>query len=212
MAYQQFYETQISRNLREKGQCGAAKTGTIAAALADDAVIWTLKYPEISQGAGIPGKSTLSKRLYVERIHIHTVTGTAFTTPVTLGRGLELVRGAPTSGNTASNPSGGAAFTMVRKRSDLTSSDETLAIGRVATTGALTTTGYTFESNAIRHFVMSQVGDSGADYDEEWRFDGVHADPLYLLPGEVLAIRAAAAFDAAGTWEAAITVDCVEVP
>lgn len=212
MAYQSFSLNQVTRSVPEKGQVGAALTGTIAAALASGGVIWTLKFPEIVQGSGIPGKGPLSKRLYVERIHIKTVTGTAFTTPVTLGRGLELVRGAPTSGNTASNPSGGAAFTMVRKRSDYTSTNETLAVGRVATTGALTTTGYTFESTPIRRYVMSDLGDSGAGYDEEWRFDGESADPLFLLPGEVLAIRAASLFDAAGTFEASITVDAVEVP
>lgn len=205
MAYSQLYDDYFRRSQSERGQSGAALTGTIAAGLAANGVIWTLRYPETTP---MPSASRLvNKRLCVQRIHVHTVTGTAFTTAVTLGRHLKLVRMSGPAGT--SNPSGGAAWTPVRKRSD---GSETLAVGRIATTGALTITGFTLESNVIQRYLMSAVGDSGAQYDEVWRFDGVEADPLILLPGQALAIAAGAEFDAAGTFEADISCDMVEVP
>jgi hypothetical protein len=209
VSYSEFYGNAVSRNMKEKGQAGSALTGTIAALLAADGVIWTFRYPESSV---MPSAGLGSKRLYVQRVSVTIVTGTAFTTPVTLGRHLKLVRGAPTSG-TASNPSGGAAYTPVRKRSDSSSnSGETLGVGRVATTAALTTTGITFESAVIRRLPMSAAGSSGSLISATWSFGGQDADPVYLLPGELLAVAAGATMDAAGTFEAYIDVDAVEVP
>lgn len=209
MAYADYYSNAVSRALKEKGQAGSALTGTVAAALAAGSVVWTLRYPEL---AVQPGAGLGSKRLYVQRIAVTVTVGTAFTTPVTLGRHLILVRGAPTS-STASNPSGGVAYTMVRKRSDsATNSGETLGVGRAATTGALTTTGLTFETNVIRRLPLGGAGSSGAITTATWVFDGVAADPIYLLPGELVALAAGATFDAAGTFELAVDVDAVEVP
>lgn len=204
MGYSQLYRSSYSSGIPERGQAGSALTGTVAAAA--DGTLWTLRYPETSV---LPGKSTReTKRLYVQRIHVQYVCLTAFTTPVTAGRALRLVRGAPTSG-TASNPSGGAAFTMVHKRSDDTT--ETLGVGRVATTAVLTTTGITFETAPLQRMLLVGAGASGAQYDEAWRFDGIEADPIYLLPGELLAVATDAAFDAAGTFQLQIDVDAVEV-
>lgn len=204
MAYHQLYRGSYSSGIPERGQAGSALTGIVAAAA--DGTVWTLRYPETTV---LPGKSTReTKRLYVQRIHVQYVTLTAFTTPVTAGRALRLVRGAPTSG-TASNPSGGAAYVMVHKRSDEVT--ETLGVGRVALTGVLTTTGITFETNPLQRIMLAQAGSSGNSYDEAWRFDGIEADPIYLLPGELLAIATDSAFDAAGTFQLQVDVDAVEV-
>lgn len=206
MAYHQLYRGSYSSGIPERGQAGSALTGIVAAAA--DGTLWTLRYPE-SAAAVLPGNSTReTKRLYVQRIHVQYVCLTAFTTPVTAGRALRLVRGAPTSG-TAVNPSGGAAYTMVHKRSDV--SNETLGVGRVATTLVLTTTGITFETAPLQRVMLVGAGASGAQYDEAWRFDGIEADPIYLLPGELLAIATDAAFDAAGTFQLQVDVDAVEV-
>lgn len=211
MGYPTFYTDIVSRNLKEKGQAGSALTGTMAAGLAAGGVVWTLRYP---QAPTQPAASLGGRRLYVQRISLTTVTGTAFTTPVTLGRHLILVRGAPTSATAgASNPSGGVAYTMVRKRSDgATTNAETLGVGHVAGTGAMTTTGLTFETAAIRRFPMSGTGSSGAVATATWSFDGVNADPIYLLPGELVAIAAGTTMDAAGTFELYVDVDAVEIP
>lgn len=205
MGYSEFYATAVSRNLKEKGQAGSALTGTVAALA--DGVYWTLRYPETSV---MPSASLGSRRLYVQRISLTFTTVVAFTN-LTAGRALRLVRGAPTSG-TASNPSGGAAYTMVRKRSDISSDAETLAVGRVATTAALTTTGITFETAPLRRLLLVGATAAGSTVTATWSFDGVDADPLYLLPGQLLAISTEAAFDAAGTWQAVIDVDAVDIP
>ncbi len=204
MGYHQLYRGSYSNGIPERGQAGSALTGIVAAAA--EGTVWTLRYPETTV---LPGKSTReTKRLYVQRIHVQYVTLTAFTTPVTAGRALRLVRGAPTT-VTASNPSGGAAYVMVHKRSD--DATETLGVGRVATTAVLTTTGITFETAPMQRMLLAQAGNSGNSYDEAWRFDGVEADPIYLLPGELLAIATDSAFDAAGTFQLQVDVDAVEV-
>lgn len=206
MGYPQLYRAYFGRGVRERGQAGSAATDIMAAGLAADASIWTLRYPET---AVMPGAGPYAgKRLYVQRILVQFNTLTGFVTAITAGRRIHLVRGAPTAG-TAANPTGGAAFTMVRKRSD--TSDENLGVGRIATTAALTTTGLTFETPKIRRLNLSQAGIGGAAVSVEWRFDGVVADPIYLLPGELLAIQANATFDATGTFEMAVDCDAVEL-
>jgi hypothetical protein len=206
MAYPTFYTDTVTRNLKEKGQAGSALTGTVAAALAADGVIWTLRYPESSV---MPAASGFSKRLYVQRVAVTVVVGTAFTTPVTLGRHLKLCRATANAGT--ANPSGGAAYVMARKRSDITTDAEVLGVGRVATTAALTTTGFTL-GDAIRRLPMSGSGTSGSIITATWSFDGTDADPIYLLPGQALALAAGATMDAAGTFELTVDVDAVEVP
>jgi len=206
MGFTELYAGHFGSGLPERGQAGSALTGIVAAAA--DGTVWTLRYPETTVMPGASkGAGGLQRRLYVQRIHVQYVTLTAFTTPVTAGRALRLVRGAPTSG-TASNPSGGAAYTMVHKRSDVT--NETLGVGRVSTTAVLTTTGITFESAPLQRMMLVQAGSSGNSYDEAWRFDGVEADPIFLLPGELLAIQTDSAFDAAGTFQLQVDVDAVE--
>ena len=203
MGYSQLYQSNYGLGTLERGQAGSALTGVVAAGA--DGTLWTLRFPETTPMPS--GSRGQGKRLYIQRIHVQYVCLTAFTTPVTAGRALRLVRGAPTSG-TAANPSGGGAYTMVRKRS---SGDETLGIGRVATTGVLTTTGLTFETAPLQRMLVVQAGASGNSWDEAWRFDGVEADPIYLLPGETLAIQTDSAFDAVGTFQLNVDVDAVEL-
>lgn len=207
MSYSLAYTNNVRFGLKEKGQAGSAVTGTMAAALAADASVWTLRYSEVT--APNP-PSVFAKKLYVQRISLTFTTIVAFTTPVTADRRLKLVRGAPTT--TAVDPSGGAAYSLVRKRSDLTADVEKLAIGRVATTAALTTTGFTFETAPLRSLLLVAAGASGGAATATWSFDGLDADPVFLLPGQVLAIQAGALFDAAGTWQLVVDVDCCEVP
>jgi hypothetical protein len=206
MAFSTAYTHFVSKSYAEKGQVGSALTGTMAAALAADATIWTIRNPET---AVMPSKGMQGRRLYIERIHLQYTAIVAATVPVTAGRCLKLVRGVPTA-LTAADPSGGAAWVPVRKRSDRT--DEVLGIGRVATTAALTTTGFTFEANIIQRMLLTQAGNSGNSYDEAWRFDGTESDYIYLLPGEILAIQAGQTFDAGLTWEINVDADFVAIP
>lgn len=207
--YPASYDAYHRLSYREKGQSGSAATGTVAAALAAASTLWTLRYPELTPANPAGGPASLSqRRLHVFRISVVASVLVNFTTTNLAGRGLILVRGAPTTANTASNPSGGAAYTMVRHRSDMTAGEEVLGVGRIATTAGLTTTGFTFETNAIRRLPMVVAGSAGTAYTATWDLD----DAMFLLPGELLAIQAAANFDAAGTFEVDVDVDACEVP
>lgn len=211
MSYSAFYNYHTRLGLLQKGQAGAASTGTVAAALAADGVVWTLRYPESVASVLMPGAGAANaKKLYVGRLEVIVSTIVAFTTPVTAGRHLKLVRGSGPAGT--ADPSGGAAWTPARKRSDLDAPVEALGVGRVATTGALTTTGFTFEANALARIPLTGAGASGAVASASFVFDGRQAAPVVLLPGQVLALAAGQLFDAGGTWEAFINVDFAEVP
>jgi hypothetical protein len=72
-------------------------------------------------------------------------------------------------------------------------------------------TGLTNETAPLQRMMVVQAGASGNSYDEVWRFDGVEADPIYLLPGQYLAIATDSAFDAAGTFQLQVDVDAVEM-
>lgn len=211
MSYAAFYQNHTRFGLLQKGQVGAASTGTVAAALAADGAVWTLRYPESVAAVLMPGAGAANaKKLYVGRIEVVVTTIVAFTTPVTAGRHLKLVRGTGPAGT--ADPSGGAAWTPARKRSDFDANVEALGVGRVATTGALTTTGFTFETAALARMPLAGAGAAGAVASASFVFDGRQAAPVILLPGQVLALAAGATFDAAGTWEAFINVDFAEVP
>jgi hypothetical protein len=170
-----------------RGQSFAGFTGTMAAALAAGSVVFAARYPAAATG-----------KLFVSWLHLHFTTLVAFTTPITAGRRLTLRRGA------GGNPSTGTAIDVVRDVSDMAT--EQLLTGQVATTTGLTMTGVTLETATRARLMLSQVGAAGADYDEMWRFDG-----FSLLPGELFAILAPAAFDAAGTWQLSVKGEAFEV-
>ena len=173
------------------GQSFSGITGAMAAALADQAAVCVLRYPAAATG-----------KLLVDWIHLHYVTLIAYTTAVTAGRRLTLKRG---SGD--ANASGGADLSIVRDQSDVSATEEPLCTGQIATTGALTTSGITFETATKARLLLVQAGAAGADYDEIWTFD----DPLILLPGQCVGILAGQAFDAAGTWQLDFKGHCKEL-
>jgi hypothetical protein len=169
----------------------SGSTGVMAAALAADAAAFTLRYPD-----------TGVELWALQWLHVHVTCLDAFTTPVTAGRRLHLVR----STDVDSAASGGAALDVVRNDSRYTS--EVLPVGRISTTAALTTTGISFDTAAVARLALSQVGTSGADYDELWAFE----DPLILIPGQTVALTAGALFDAVGTWQATVKGGGAELP
>ena len=193
------------------GQIGSGISGIITATT--NGILYALRYPEFRNSDGLiydPGT-----RLKIRRKHVQITTGTAFTTPVTLGRALRWVLGRPTNGVLAhvADPSGGREFAMVHK---LEGDTETLAKGYIAATGALTVTGYTISPNPRQRINISHLGASGANYDEVWRFDDVEAEAVYLRPGQWFGLEteadgAAAALDAGGTIQINVDVDAIEV-
>lgn len=182
----------------QRGQFGSALTGIIAATT--NGTLLTVRYPEL-------GAARWGKFLKILRMHVQATTLTAFGTAVTAGRGLKLVRASNDTAGVA-NPTGGAAFTFGVNKPG---SADTLAIGRVATTGALTTTGFTFEAAVKHRMQLAHAGAASANYDEVWRFDDVEAPALYLPPGYLVGLQTEAALDATGTLQLQVEIDAVEV-
>ncbi len=170
-------------------------SGTVAAALGANSSVFAMRLD--------PGTTRLA---YIERIRIQFTTIVAFTTLVSAGRRLALFRGSGAS------TAGGTAASAVSKDSTSQPS-EFLAVqggdSRIASTGALTVTGITFETDPIAVFSLTHVGAAGAF--SEWVWDANQHTPIILQPGQLLAVRAPVAMDAAGTWQFSITVDYYEL-
>lgn len=179
---------------RAASYAATGPTGTIAAALAANSSVFTMR-SDPAAGA--------SYKIYIARIRVEFTTIVAFTTPITAARRLALFRG---SGAT---PSGGTALTVVKK--DTADGASKVIDARIATTGALTVTGVTFETAPIREMMLVHVGAAGAYTDRVWEFNSTDAGgELVLNQGELLAVRNPAAMDAAGTFQLEVLVDWFE--
>ncbi|NCX31752.1 MAG: hypothetical protein EBX18_04425, partial [Actinobacteria bacterium] len=126
----------------------SSKTGTIAAAAAAGASVFAMR---LNPGYG--GKA------YIDRIKLRWTTIVAFTTPVTQTRSLVITRGAGAAS------SGGTSLASATKRDSTYSASQTdVASGgdvRIATTGALTVTGITFETVNHAELTLVHVGAAG---------------------------------------------------
>jgi len=170
-------------------------TGTVAAALASGSPVWVIR-----------NDASSSKRVFVERLRLQFTTIVAFTTAITAGRRLHLVRSTVSS----ANPSGGTALTPIPKDSTDPDSECSNAGGgdsRIATTGALTTTGTTFDTNVIKTITLTHLGAAGAFSEFLIDLSSSECAPVILEPGQCLALVAGALFDAAGTWQLAVNAD-----
>lgn len=172
----------------------ATKTGTIAAAAAAGAAVFAMRLD--------PGSP---KKAWVESIRLRWTTIAAFTTPITATRSLVVTRG---SGAAAT---GGTSIAAATKKDSLYSASEfDVALGgdiRVASTGALTVTGITWESVNIGEMTLIQAGAAGAFYEAVYEFS-VRNHEIEMNPGEVLGIRVGpSAMDAAGTWVLGVEVN-----
>lgn len=164
-------------------------TGTIAAALAANAAVFAMRLDPAAP-----------RRAFIDRIRLQYTTLVAYTTAVTAGRRLALYRGS------GAQPSGGTAIaTSVKKHTASAALGEfdTAQGGdiRIATTGALTVTGITFEAEPIATMTLAHAGAVGAYVEAIFEFAATESAELVLEPGQVLAIRAPQAMDAAGTWQ-----------
>lgn len=168
-------------------------TGTVGAALGANSSVFAMRID--------PGSAVLA---FIERIRIMYTTIAAYTTPLTPGRRLALYRGSGAA------TSGGAALVAVAKDSTSAPSECNIAQGgdvRIATTGALTVTGITYETDPIRTLMLVHVGNAGNYIETLFEFHASECAPIILQPGQLLAIRNPVAMDAAGTWQLGINVD-----
>jgi len=181
---------------RGEGYGVSATTGTIAAALAANSSIFSMR---LDPGAG-------ARLSFIERVRLQFTCLTAFTVPITAGRRLELYRAAASA-----HPSGGTGIAVPPpKNTNYANSEFSTAQGgdlRIATTAALTMTGSTFEAAPLRGMSLSHVGAAGAFFEEVFEFSAGESEPIALLPGQLLAVRNPVAMDAAGTFQVTISVD-----
>lgn len=172
----------------------AAKTGTIAAAAAAGAAVFAMRLD--------PGST---KKAWIESMRLRWTTIVAFTTPITATRSIVITRG---SGAAASG--GTSIATATKKDSTYGISEFDVASGgdiRIATTGALTVTGITWETVNLGEATLIQVGAAGAFYEAVYEFS-VRNHEIELNAGEVLGIRVGpSAMDAAGTWVLGVEVN-----
>lgn len=165
-------------------------TGTVAAALGGNSSVFLMR---LDAGSSL--------RAFVDRVVLRYSTIVAYTTPVTAGRRLALFRG-----TSVVNASGGTAVaTVAPKSTGFSASEFDAASGgdvRIASTGALTVTGFTFETSPLAVMTLVHVGAAGAYAEATFAFDS----PIQLEPGQSLAVRNPAAMDAAGTWQLGVEV------
>jgi len=172
----------------------AAKTGTIAAAAAGGAAVFAMRLDP-----GYAGKA------WIESIRLRWTTIVAFTTPVTQTRSIVITRG---SGAASSGGTPLAANT--KKDTSYAASQFDTAEGgdtRIASTGALTVTGITWEATNLAEVTLVQVGAAGAFYETVYEFS-VRNHEIELNPGQLIGVRVgASAMDAAGTWSLGVEVN-----
>lgn len=178
-----------------EGYSISGHSGTVAAALGANSSVFAMRLD--------PGTTRVA---YIERVRIQFTTIVAFTTPVTAGRRLALFRGSGAA------TAGGTAAPAVSKDTTNQPSEFLIAQGgdsRIASTGALTVTGVTYETDPLATISLAHVGAAGAF--TEWVWDANQHTPIVLQPGQLLALRNPVAMDAAGTWQFSITVDYYEL-
>lgn len=178
------------------GYTYAGITGTIAAALTANSSVFAMR---LSPTAG-------SVKAYIRKLRLQYTTIVAYTTAVTAGRRLALFRGA---GAAASGGTGVGSSLVAPKDTNYSASQFDIASGgdiRISTTGALTVTGITYETEPMEVMTLVHVGAAGAYVEHTFEWNILGGSPLVLNAGQLLAVRNPAAMDAAGTWQ--LGVDC----
>lgn len=174
-------------------------TGTMAAALAANSVVFSMRNATTS---------TADQMLHIQRIRLRYTTIVAYTTPITAGRRLEIIRGSAAS----AAYTGGTAITNATKKvtTGIASQADAANGGdiRIATTGALTAPAtITIDNYPFTAITLTHVGTAGASQDLVAEFSGANDQPIELGAGEFLLIRNPVAMDAAGTWQLSVEID-----
>lgn len=181
--------TRVIHHNRGYGYGVSGKTGTIAAALAQDSIVFALLCDP--QTATTPASQRLS--VYIDRLELAFTTIAAFTTPITAGRCLGIYRAAGVAAT------GGAALGVAKK--DTLAPTSIVTDVRIATTAGLTVGGITREATPIGFMDLTHIGAAGA----RDRFVYELAAPFNvdeaLQPGELLVVSNPVAMDAGGTWQ-----------
>jgi hypothetical protein len=183
--------TPVVNHNRGYGYGVAGVTGTMAAGLAQDSIVFAL-----FNGAQGSVNAADQLHLYLERLRLAFTTIAAFTTAITAGRRLGIYRA------TGVAATGGTALTVAKK--DTNAPATVVADARIATTAALGVVGITREAAPIALLDLVHVGAAGARQDFLFEL----ATPLNceeaIAPGELLVVSNPVAMDAGGTWQLSV--------
>jgi len=174
-------------------------TGTIAAALAQNSVIYARRIA--------PAPSV--KRAFTDWMRLTFTTIVAFTTPITAGRRLAIHRasGAATTGGTGiaaaskKDPSSAGSLCDVALGGDI----------RIATTAALGVGGITV-GDKLGELQLVHVGAAGGFHERVYEWHASWNKQNELGPGDLVVVRNPVAMDAAGTWQLGIEDHWHEAP
>ncbi len=168
----------------------SGSTGTMAAALGANSLVFAARVSELATG-----------HVLVTRVRIQWTCLLAFTTAVTAGRRIAVRRAAVPAALAAS----GTVLTAVLHNS----SDPAVITSdvRIATTAGLTATGVTVEASDLAQIPLAGFGSIGSFQD---MVVDLSANPIRLGPGEALVLTNPVAMDVVGTWQLAVHLNLLE--
>lgn len=190
----QLTPTHVVHHNRGYGYGVVGVSGTIAAGLAQDSLVFALM---CGQQAGVQASAQM--KLWIDRLRIVFTTIAAFTTPITASRRLGIYRGAAGSGHAL--PTVGTALTPVAK--DL-GAPATVASAFIAATGAMTPGSVTREANPIMQLDLVAAGAAGARQEMVYELAAPYNAPQVIGPDQLLLVSNPVAMDAGGTWQLAV--------
>jgi len=186
-------EVELCLNVnRGPGFVLAAQTGTIAAALAQDSVVFAMRAD--TTAGSVNG-------VFIDRMRLAFTTIVAFTTPITAARRIGIYRAT----NAGAEVSGGTDVTASIRKKDSAGGSSTVAKAFIATTGALTAGGLAREASPLAQLDLVNVGTAGARAEFIYELGGGgYPQEWCINPAEYLVVSNPVAMDAAGTFQLSI--------
>lgn len=168
----------------QRSYATAGVSGTVAAALAQDSVVFAmLADPAASLSA------------YLDQLRLSFTAIVAFTTPITAGRRLGIYRA---TGGVATT--GGTALNVVKKKG-ATAPASVITSVRIAAAAALGVAGIAREADPILVADLVHVGAAGGRVEFVYDFAPPNNVPHEIRAGELLVVSNPVAMDAGGTWQ-----------
>lgn len=186
--------THVVHHNRGYGYAVSGVTGTIAAALAANSLVFALY---CAQQAGTQASQQV--RLYLDRLRLAVTTIAAFTGAITAGRSLGVYRA--TAGATHALPAAGTLLGIAKKS---TTAPASQASATIATTVLLTPGTIVREANPIAMLDLVAVGAAGGRQEMVYELAAPYNAPIDIGPDEMLVVSNPNAMDAGGTWQLSI--------
>lgn len=173
-------------------------TGTMAAALAANAVVFAMRAT-----ANTANQNPPRGPIVIDGMRLTFTAIVASGTPVLAGRALGIYKGTDA---TQALPLSGTLLTPIAKHALDAGADSGLEGARIATTAGLTVAGFTRGAAQLGVLDLVGLGAAGARVEKvySWAAESGH---MQLDPGEVLVISNPAIFDAALTWQLTVELD-----